>query len=141
MPGYLIGGKTGSADKAGRGGYRGGRLIASFVAAFPIDQPRYVVLVTLDEPKGDAETYGQAHGGWTAAPTVGRIISRIGPLLGLPPVDASAEPWFRERLVEGQAPTAAPGGSSRASRRPGAQLGRRRRGEPACGCRACSILG
>ena len=45
--------------------------MASFVAAFPIDQPRYVVLVTLDEPKGDDETFGQAQGGWTAAPTVG----------------------------------------------------------------------
>ena len=54
VPGYLVGGKTGSADKAGRGGYRGRGIMASFVAAFPIDRPRYVVLVTIDEPKGDA---------------------------------------------------------------------------------------
>ena len=99
VPGYLIGGKTGSADKAGRRGYRNGGLLASFVAAFPIDRPRYIVLVTLDEPKGDASTYYQAHGGWTAAPAVGRIIGRIGPLLGLPPVGPEVEPWFRERLL------------------------------------------
>jgi cell division protein FtsI (penicillin-binding protein 3) len=103
VPGYLIGGKTGSADKAGRGGYGGGGIMASFVGAFPIDRPRYLVLVTLDEPKGDADTYYQATGGWTAASAVGRIISRIGPLVGLPPADPGAELWFRDRLVQGQA--------------------------------------
>jgi cell division protein FtsI (penicillin-binding protein 3) len=103
VPGYLVGGKTGSADKAGRGGYRGRGIMASFVAAFPIDRPRYVVLVTLDEPRGDAATYGHGTGGWTAAPTAGRIVSRIGPLLGLPPADPGAELWFRSRLIQGQA--------------------------------------
>src|SRR5690606_42020484 len=77
--------------------------MSSFIAAFPIHQPRYVVLVTLDEPKGDAATFGYAHGGWTAAPTVGRIIGRIGPLLGLPPDGAMAEPWFRGVLLRGEA--------------------------------------
>ena len=101
VPGYLVGGKTGSADKAGRGGYRGRGIMASFVAAFPIDRPRYVVLVTIDEPKGDAGTYGHGTGGWTAAPTAGRIISRIGPLLGLPPADPRAELWFREPADRG----------------------------------------
>lgn len=102
VPGYLVGGKTGSADKPGVRGYRRGAILSSFIAAFPIDRPRYAVLVTLDEPTGDAATYGQAHGGWTAAPTVGRIIGRIGPLLGLPTDDA-AEGWFRDKLVEGEA--------------------------------------
>ena len=74
-------------------------VVGLLVAAVPIDQPRYLVLVTLDEPKGDARTYNLAHGGWTAAPTVGRIISRIGPLLALPPADPEAETWFRERLL------------------------------------------
>jgi cell division protein FtsI (penicillin-binding protein 3) len=103
VPGYLVGGKTGSADKAGPGGYRNRGILASFVAAFPIDRPRYVVLVIVDEPKGDAATYGYSTGGWTAAPTVERIISRIGPLVGLPPADPGAEQWFRDRLVTGQA--------------------------------------
>jgi cell division protein FtsI (penicillin-binding protein 3) len=143
VPGYLVGGKTGSADKPGRGGgYRHGGLLASFVAAFPIDQPRYVVLIIFDEPKGDADTYGQAHGGWTAAPTVGRIISRIGPLLGLPPVDPGAELWFRERLIEGQAHN---GWSGRVEPSfavaPGVSWGDVTEGDAGCGCQPCSILG
>ncbi len=142
VPGYLIGGKTGSADKPGYGGYRGTGLISSFVAAFPIDQPRYVVLVTLDEPKGDADTFGLAEGGWTAAPTVGRMISRIGPLLGLPPVDPGAELWFRERLLESQAYN---GRTGRIEPSFKAAAGVRwvddRQGEAGCGCAPCSVLG
>lgn len=142
VPGYLVGGKTGSADKPGGGGYRQQAVIASFVAAFPIDQPRYVVLVTFDEPKGDEETYGQAQGGWTAAPTAGRIISRIGPLLGLPPVAADAEAWFRARLVEGQALNGRTGRIEPSfAATPGASWRDGDQGEPACGCRTCSILG
>ncbi|MDX1541215.1 MAG: penicillin-binding transpeptidase domain-containing protein, partial [Geminicoccaceae bacterium] len=102
VPGYLVGGKTGSADQAGPGGYGDGGLIASFIGAFPIDQPRYVVLVTLDRPVGDEGTHYQAHGGWTAAPTAGRIMSRIGPLLGVQRSPEDAEGWFRARLVEGR---------------------------------------
>lgn len=142
VPGYLIGGKTGSADKAGRRGYRDGGLLASFVAAFPIDQPRYVVLVTLDEPKGDASTYNQAHGGWTAAPTVGRIIARIGPLLGLPPAGPEVEPWFRERLLEGEARNGRTGRMEpRFAAAPGASWVYPAGGEHACGCLGCSIQG
>jgi cell division protein FtsI (penicillin-binding protein 3) len=142
VPGYLIGGKTGSADKAGRRGYRDGGLLASFVAAFPIDQPRYVVLVTLDEPKGDASTYNQAHGGWTAAPTVGRIIGRIGPLLGLPPAGPEVEPWFRERLVADQAVNGRTGRvEPRFAAAPQASWVYPAGGERGCGCIGCSIQG
>lgn len=142
VPGYLIGGKTGSADKPTRGGYRGHGLISSFIAAFPIDQPRYIVLVMLDDPKGDAATFGFAEGGWTAAPTVGRIISRIGPLLGLPPVDPDAERWFRDRLVEGQAYNGRTGRiepSFKAAS--GVSWVDGHQGETACGCAPCSVLG
>jgi hypothetical protein len=103
VPGYLIGGKTGSADKAGPKGYGDRRLLSSFMGAFPIGDPRYLVLVTLDEPVGDEETFNQAHGGWTAAPTVATIISRSGPILGLPPAAPWEESWFRDRLVVGEA--------------------------------------
>jgi cell division protein FtsI (penicillin-binding protein 3) len=102
VPGYLVGGKTGSADQAGPGGYRDGVLLSSFLGAFPMDAPRFVVLVTLDDPEGDAATHFQAHGGWTAAPTVGRIIERIGPLLGIRPTGLEEERWFRDRLSTGQ---------------------------------------
>jgi cell division protein FtsI (penicillin-binding protein 3) len=142
VPGYLIGGKTGSADKVEHGGYRGGGLLVSFVAAFPIDRPRYVVLVTLDEPKGDARTYYQAHGGWTAAPTVGRIISRIGPLLGLPPGGAAVEPWFRERL---ELDRAVDDGTGRKEPHfaavAGASWADPILGEDGCGCADCSNQG
>jgi cell division protein FtsI (penicillin-binding protein 3) len=142
VPGYLVGGKTGSADKAGAGGYRRGGIMSSFVAAFPIQQPRYVVLVTLDEPKGDAATYGFAHGGWTAAPTVGRIIGRIGPLLGLPPDGALAEPWFRSALVQGEAFN----GRTRRLEQSFAAVAdlawlEEPWGNASCGCLACSPLG
>jgi cell division protein FtsI (penicillin-binding protein 3) len=142
VPGYLVGGKTGSADKAGRGGYRGGGIMASFVAAFPIDRPRYAVLVTIDEPRGDAGTFGHGTGGWTAAPTAGRIVSRIGPLLGLPPAEPRAELWFRSRLIEGQAVngrTHAPEPSFAAA--PNASWLQGDGGEQACACGPCWITG
>jgi len=94
-PGYLVGGKTGTAEKPGRGGYRRSALISSFVAAFPMNQPKYVVYLLLDEPQGDAETHGFAGGGWTAAPLVGRVINRIAPILGVRPVDDEAAPIRR----------------------------------------------
>ncbi len=85
--GYLVGGKTGTAEKAGRGGYRKEALISSFVGAFPMTAPRYVVFVMLDEPKGTEATHGFAGGGWTAAPVVSRVVSRVAPILGVEPVD------------------------------------------------------
>ena len=60
------------------------RLVTSFVAAFPYEDPTYVVLVTYDEPKGLPSTYGYATAGWNAAPTVGAVIERIAPILGVP---------------------------------------------------------
>ncbi|MEJ0070118.1 MAG: penicillin-binding protein 2 [Pseudomonadota bacterium] len=98
VPGYFVGGKTGSAEKAGKGGYREKALISSFMAAFPMNDPRYVVLGLLDEPKGTKDTYGFATAGWTAAPLVGRMIGRIGPLLGMMPVDEA--PLARQFAVD-----------------------------------------
>lgn len=89
-PGYLVGGKTGTAEQTAAGRYDRARLLASFVAAFPMHQPRYVVLAMLDRPRGTAETRGFATGGWVAAPIVARVISRIGPLLDIAPVDESS---------------------------------------------------
>lgn len=85
VPGYRVGGKTGTAEKPGVRGYRRKALISSFVGVFPIDAPRYLVLAMLDEPKGTKETFGYATGGWTAAPAVGRVVARIAPLLGVEP--------------------------------------------------------
>jgi cell division protein FtsI (penicillin-binding protein 3) len=90
VPGYFVGGKTGTAEKVNEhGGYKRKALLSSFIAAFPINQPRYVVLASIDEPHGIKESYGYATGGWTAAPAVGRIISRVAPILGIQPEDDS----------------------------------------------------
>ena len=88
--GYLVGGKTGTAEKIGEhGGYKRKAVLSSFVGAFPMNRPRYVVLASIDEPHGIKESYGFATGGWTAAPAVGRTITRIAPILGVAPVDDS----------------------------------------------------
>lgn len=83
VPGYLVGGKTGTAEKVGAQGYNRRALRSSFVGVFPMSAPRYVVLVMLDEPKGTKETFGFATAGWTAAPVVGQVIERASPLLGV----------------------------------------------------------
>lgn len=85
-PGYLVGGKTGTAEKALGRGYKKKALISSFVAAFPMHNPRYVVLAMLDEAKGTKETFGYATGGWVAAPVVGAVVRRIAPVLGMRPI-------------------------------------------------------
>jgi cell division protein FtsI (penicillin-binding protein 3) len=84
--GYRVGGKTGSAEKSSKKGYDQKRLISSFVAAFPMDAPRYVVFIMLDEPKGTKESFGYATGGWVAAPAVGNVIKLAAPILGVLPV-------------------------------------------------------
>ncbi|MDE2435433.1 MAG: penicillin-binding protein 2 [Sphingomonadales bacterium] len=83
--GYRVGGKTGSAEKPGAGGYRRNSVVATFAAAFPMDRPRYVVIAMLDEPQGTVATSGQRTAAWNAAPIVGRVVPRIGPLLGIMP--------------------------------------------------------
>ena len=84
-PGYRVGGKTGSAEKPSGGGYNKTSLVSTFAAAFPMDNPRYVVIAMLDEPTGRAETGFQRTAGWTAAPIVKAVIPRVGPMLGVVP--------------------------------------------------------
>ncbi|MFN4019568.1 MAG: peptidoglycan D,D-transpeptidase FtsI family protein [Erythrobacter sp.] len=84
-PGYRVGGKTGSAEKAGGGGYSKTKVVSSFAAAFPMDAPRYVVVVVVDEPKGTLASSFQRTAAFTTAPIVGRLVPRIGPMLGVQP--------------------------------------------------------
>ncbi len=91
VPGYLVGGKTGSAEKAANHGYAKKALLSSFVAAFPINDPKYLIYVIIDEPKGNKKSYGFATAGWTAAPAVKRIIARMAPLLGVKQVEETPE--------------------------------------------------
>ncbi len=84
ISGYLVGGKTGSAQIRENGKYVSGRLRTSFIGAFPIDNPKYSIIVTLTDPKRIAGTYGNT-AGWNATPTAGKIIERIVPMLGIEP--------------------------------------------------------
>lgn len=84
-PGYRVGGKTGSAEKPGAGGYRRSSVVSTFAAAFPMDRPRYVIIAMLDEPKGTTASSFQRTAAWNAAPIVGRLVPRIGPILGVRP--------------------------------------------------------
>jgi len=86
-PGYVVGGKTGTADKQRGRHYAKNANLTSFVGAFPMNAPRYIVFAMIDEPKPSANSYGFATAGWVAAPVVGRLIKLIGPLLGVEPVD------------------------------------------------------
>jgi cell division protein FtsI (penicillin-binding protein 3) len=89
VPGYQVGGKTGTAEMPGVGGYREKAVISSFLAAFPMDKPRYLVFVMLFEPQATKEAGGEVLASRNAAPTTARIVSRIGPLLGLLPTQAA----------------------------------------------------
>ncbi|MCK6418024.1 MAG: penicillin-binding protein 2 [Alphaproteobacteria bacterium] len=90
VPGYWIGGKTGTAEKAQGGAYNHDRLLSSFIGIFPAHAPRYVVLIAIDEPRGNAQSHFYATGGWVAAPAVGRVVAAMGAILGLPPQNSDA---------------------------------------------------
>ena len=85
IPGYYVGGKTGTAEKVVNGRYSKSKLLTTFMAVMPADQPRYLVTILLDEPQGLPETHGYATSGWNAAPATGKIIARVAPMLGLQP--------------------------------------------------------
>ncbi|HUE19629.1 MAG TPA: penicillin-binding protein 2 [Stellaceae bacterium] len=97
-PGYVVGGKTGTAEKAENGRYATHALMSSFVGAFPMNDPRYVVIVMLDEPK--PHPGASATGGMVAAPAVARIIERMAPIVGIQPVDENS-PEIRRSLMVG----------------------------------------
>ncbi len=84
-PGWRVGGKTGTAEKVIDGRYSKDHRLTSFMGAFPMDDPKYVVLVMLDDPQPIPETRGFATSGWNAVPVAGNVIARIAPLLGVPP--------------------------------------------------------
>jgi cell division protein FtsI (penicillin-binding protein 3) len=89
-PGYVVGGKTGTAEKVSGHSYAKKALLSSFVGAFPIQDPKYLVLAMVDEPHGNKKSFGFATGGWVAAPIVSRIVQRSAPILGVPAVDENS---------------------------------------------------
>jgi len=102
-PGFRVGGKTGSAEKPRRGGYARTSLVSTFAAAFPMDNPRYVIVAMLDEPKGTVASSFQRTAAWNAAPIVGRLVPRTGPPLGVyPDADRDIDLTDLEPLVGGE---------------------------------------
>jgi len=94
--GYGVGGKTGTAEIPGRGGYQEKAVISSFLGGFPMESPQYVTLVLLFEPQSTRDTGGRITAGVNAAPVTARIVERIAPILGVLPrlVEARTPPPF-----------------------------------------------
>jgi cell division protein FtsI (penicillin-binding protein 3) len=113
-PGLRVGGKTGTAEKVVGGHYAKNANITVFSGAFPMDDPRYVVVVVMDDAKaikaapGIQSTYGFKTAGWMTAPLAKRVIRRVGPLLGVRPeldrdIDVSdLMPLILEKKVPGK---------------------------------------
>ncbi len=101
VPGYYPGGKTGTAEKVGKHGYKRGFKenfnVAAFTSVFPMNAPRYAVYMMLDEPHGNKSTYGYSTAGWVAAPAAGRVIARVAPMLGMLP-DTQDAPAINQAL-------------------------------------------
>lgn len=98
VAGYYVGGKTGTSEKNSAKGYNKKSLLSSFIAAYPMYDPRYLVFVMVDEPKGNAKSFGYATGGWVAAPAVREIIAKMSPLLGIMPA-AVDDPALNDSLA------------------------------------------
>ena len=85
VDGILVGGKTGSAEKVSDKTYEKNKLRTTFLGAFPINEPKYILFLLLDEPEGIEETYGYATAGYNVAPTFSNIVTRIAPMLDIIP--------------------------------------------------------
>jgi cell division protein FtsI (penicillin-binding protein 3) len=101
-PGYFVGGKTGTSEKISAHGYNKKSLLSSFLGVFPIYDPRYVIFVMIDEPKGNKESYGYATGGWVAAPVVQRIVGNMAPLLAMQPMPKDDPNIFAALMIPGE---------------------------------------
>ena len=112
VPGYYPGGKTGTAEKVGKHGYDRGFKenfnVSAFISVFPMNAPRYAVYMMLDQPHGNKSTHGFSTAGWVAAPAAGRVIARIGPMLGLLP-DLRDAPEINQALYIRLQPGRPPG--------------------------------
>ncbi|OZG31379.1 penicillin-binding protein [Rickettsia endosymbiont of Culicoides newsteadi] len=96
VKGYLVGGKTGTAEKLtadghGKRRYLKNSRMSSFLGVLPAFNPQYVIFIMFDEPKGTKESFGFATAGWTAAPTVGRVLERMVSLYGIEPIEKGEE--------------------------------------------------
>ena len=89
IPGYFVGGKTGTAEKTSGHGYKKHTNVSAFMSVFPMNSPHYAVYFMLDEPHGNKATGGYSTAGAVSAPAAGRVIAKIAPMLGLLPETAN----------------------------------------------------
>lgn len=100
VKGYEVGGKTGTANQLSGRSYQKGSNMTSFVGAFPMSRPQYIVLIMVDRPQAIKETYGFNAAGWNAAPIAGKVIARIAPLLHVIPIsEGKIEPTEKSMLI------------------------------------------
>ena len=98
--GYLIGGKTGTAEKLSKtGGYLKKQNIVAFTSAFPINNPQFIITVMIDNPKGQKFSYGYRTAGWVVAPVVKRLVTRIAPILNIKPQNENSLN-FSQNLIQ-----------------------------------------
>ena len=83
VDGYQVIGKTGTANKLVNGKYDHKKSISTFISAFPENNPKYALLVVVDEPKGSKDTWGHTEAGWNAVPITNNIITAIAPQLNV----------------------------------------------------------
>ena len=93
VPGYFVGGKTGTAEKVFHGRYVHNRLFTTFMAALPSDKPRYLFLTLMDEPQGLPETHGHAEAAWNSGDVTGKVIARAAPFMMAPMTEAPVDPF------------------------------------------------
>jgi cell division protein FtsI (penicillin-binding protein 3) len=91
VQGYLVGGKTGTAEKLSGKHYLKNSRVSSFLGVLPVSNPKYVIYIMIDDPQGTKETFGFATAGFTAAPAVARVFERMVALYGIEPVDENSE--------------------------------------------------
>ncbi len=100
IPGYEVAGKTGTANKlSAQGKYVDKKVRTTFVSAFPISNPKYALIVMLDEPKPLKETWGFVTSGWNTVPTAAQIITAIAPQLNIK-ANYDIDELRRNRIIE-----------------------------------------
>ena len=98
-PGYLIGGKTGTAEKINpSGGYLKKENIVAFTGAFPMNDPKFILTIMIDNPKGQKFSYGYRTAGWVVAPVVKQLVTRVAPILGIKPQLESSTKFSKKLL-------------------------------------------
>ena len=98
-PGYLIGGKTGTAEKINpAGGYSKKENIVAFTGAFPMNDPQFIITIMIDNPKGQKFSYGYRTAGWVVAPVVKQLVTRVAPILGIKPQLESSTKFSKKLL-------------------------------------------